>query len=344
MEIKIYNAVSGILKIIGSILVGLMLGCYAIYYLSTRVPLMDLTDWRQIFVLLLLVFYVSSNIGILICSISQFGSVFKPIQLNAAVVLCIDVLAIIFAFLAHNTVCIYFGEFGLIFERILLFLYWGLLVLITVDAIALCIKIGKEKTKVFNEANFLILLNGIKRTVIPLLLILFVLMIKSVITNNLELIEMNDGLSGGFDSFKMTDFDGNEYTEDMFVGHKVTMINAWGTFCRPCITEMPVLEEISRMYDENDLQLVGITSDLYDDGVINQDQIDLARDIIDKIGVEYTILIPSQEIQTGLISDIQLYPTTIFVNEKGEELKIVEGAKHKDEWIDIIEEVLASEK
>ena len=72
------------------------------------------------------------------------------------------------------------------------------------------------------------------------------------------------------------------------------------------------------MYDENDLQLVGITSDLYDDGGINQDQIDLARDIIDKIGVEYTILIPSQEIQTGLISDIQLYPTTIFVNEKGE--------------------------
>ena len=155
----------------------------------------------------------------------------------------------------------------------------------------------------------------------------------------------NESFKGGFDSFVMKDFDDNEYTEDMLKGHKVTMINIWGTFCGPCIREMPELEEISEMYDEKDLKIIGLPGDLYGaDGVVDEDQVAKALDIIDKTGVKYTMLIPSMEIEAGVFSSIRFYPTTIFVNENGEYLKFVEGANSKEAWIEIIEEYMANEK
>ena len=123
------------------------------------------------------------------------------------------------------------------------------------------------------------------------------------------------------------------------------MINIWGTFCGPCIREMPELEEISEMYDEKDLKLIGLPGDLYGtDGVVNEDQLATAIDIMDKTGAKYTMLIPSMEIEAWLMDSIRFYPTTIFVDENGEHLKFVESANSKEGWIEIIEEVLASEE
>ena len=42
-------------------------------------------------------------------------------------------------------------------------------------------------------------------------------------------------------TFESQDLDGNKITSDIFSNNIITMINIWGTFCGPCIREMPEL-------------------------------------------------------------------------------------------------------
>ena len=53
--------------------------------------------------------------------------------------------------------------------------------------------------------------------------------------------------------FETTDIDGNQVSSaDIFSQHKITMVNIWGTFCGPCIDEMPDLEVLSGRLAEKD--------------------------------------------------------------------------------------------
>ena len=47
-----------------------------------------------------------------------------------------------------------------------------------------------------------------------------------------------------FPSFETTDTKGNKVTEKIFADKEITMVNVWGTFCGPCINEMPELQKI----------------------------------------------------------------------------------------------------
>ena len=52
-------------------------------------------------------------------------------------------------------------------------------------------------------------------------------------------------------TFETTDLDGNPVkSENLFAGHKVTMINVWGTWCTHCIIELPDLEDLSHELEE----------------------------------------------------------------------------------------------
>ena len=51
-----------------------------------------------------------------------------------------------------------------------------------------------------------------------------------------------------FENFTAQDLDGNPVDESIFQGYDVTMINLWGTFCGPCLQEMPDLGELADEY------------------------------------------------------------------------------------------------
>lgn len=346
MKSKKYIGICGALKILCATFIGLIVGGLAMYYYNSAIPRMSARDCIEIVNMLILIFAISGYIGILFSGIYQVVSIFRPIKVNKAVAFCIDILALIFIAKAGSDFIYFSSAFDIdgmvVFSTIL---YWLSLIIILVDATVLLKKIKKENIKIFTEYNCMELLRRTSIIVTPLLIIGLILAFGSVIENNYDTMKMNETFKGGFDSFVMRDFDGNEYTEDMLKGHKVTMINIWGTFCGPCIREMPELEEISEMYNEKDLKIIGLPGDLRGaDGVVDEDLVAKALDIIDKTGAKYTMLIPSMEIETGVIRNVRFYPTTIFVDENGEHLKFVEGAKSKEVWIEIIDEVIANEK
>ena len=160
----------------------------------------------------------------------------------------------------------------------------------------------------------------------------------------------SQGESGGegetvgiLSQFTASDLDGNEVTQSLFEGHPVTMVNVWATFCGPCLGEMPELGELHQEYADQDFQIVGIVTDtLAQDGSISSTQVELAKQIVQETGAEYTHLLPSEDLIASLLWQIDSVPTTLFVDETGALIgKGYLGARSKEAWKEIIEEKLA---
>lgn len=111
-------------------------------------------------------------------------------------------------------------------------------------------------------------------------------------------------------TFQTTDVNGSEVTESIFSGYDLTVVNVWGTFCGPCINEMPELAAWVKELPEN-VQLVGIVSDVY-----TGDDASTAKAIMDKTGVTFPNLLASPTM-VNLLSEVQYVPTTFFVDGEG---------------------------
>ena len=111
-------------------------------------------------------------------------------------------------------------------------------------------------------------------------------------------------------AFTTTDLDGNEVTESIFSGYDLTVINVWGTFCGPCIGEMPELARWHKELPEN-VQLIGLVSDVNEGGDVSA-----AQKILSDTGVEFVNLLSSNSL-IPLLSMSQYVPTTYFVDSEG---------------------------
>ena len=145
-------------------------------------------------------------------------------------------------------------------------------------------------------------------------------------------------------SYTVKDLDLNDVAlADYIKGNKVTMINIWGTFCGPCISEMPALGEIERRYKDKGFEIVGLTCDVYDMyGNYDERIIDDARSIIEDTGVTYPVLVAPSQLMMEI--GLQYVPTTYFLDSEGNVLGNAEiGSKTSVEWEDVINMYLSQE-
>ena len=146
---------------------------------------------------------------------------------------------------------------------------------------------------------------------------------------------------GVLDSFEAQDLDGNPVDQSIFANSKLTMVNIWGTFCGPCIGEMPDLGELAGMYDASEFQIVGIVCDACDlDGDVSPSVVSTAKEIIESTGASYTHLVPTGELWDALFS-VQYVPTTVFVDSEGYLVGDMQvGSKAKGQWKTLIDNYL----
>ena len=149
-------------------------------------------------------------------------------------------------------------------------------------------------------------------------------------------------VKGSFAKFTATDLNGNTITQDVLKGKKVTMINIWATFCGPCIDEMPDLGLISAEYADRGFQIIGIISDAVDySGNADTSIMAQAADIITQTKANYLHIVPSDDINTIILSEVTAVPTTVFVEENGNILEDNHiGSRSKREWENIINRLL----
>lgn len=149
--------------------------------------------------------------------------------------------------------------------------------------------------------------------------------------------------AGILSSFTATDLSGSQVDQSIFEDYDLTMVNVWGTFCGPCIKEMPELGEISKEYAEagKRFQIVGIVSDLLDrNGNVSEPLLDSARDIVSLSDANFTHLIPSESLYP-LLSQVTAVPTTLFVDRDGKQVGYAQLSAHtKADWIKIIDGLL----
>ena len=140
-------------------------------------------------------------------------------------------------------------------------------------------------------------------------------------------------------TFEASTIDGEALIAECFGDSKLTMINVWATYCNPCLNEMPDLGEIAASYDTADFQILGIISDVMDES--GEEDIEYAKELINQTGANYPHLLLNESLYSNLVGAVSSVPTTFFVNQEGEVLGYVVGAKSKGDWEAIINELLA---
>ena len=114
--------------------------------------------------------------------------------------------------------------------------------------------------------------------------------------------------------FTVNDLSGNTVTSgELFAGHPVTVINLWATWCGPCVNELPQLEKLWKEYSQRGVGFVGICLDAMDSRTAYE-----ATNLAKKAGITYPMLACNREVERLFDPMLEAYPTTIFVNEKGE--------------------------
>ena len=130
-------------------------------------------------------------------------------------------------------------------------------------------------------------------------------------------------------TFNSKTISGNSVSNEIFAAKKITVVNIWGTFCPPCIAEMPDLGDMARTLPAN-AQIVGIVCDAEE----NSPQIKKAQEIVRKANADFVNIVPDKNLQKFL-ENIDAVPTTIFVNSNGKIVgKAIIGADvqgYKDE-------------
>ncbi len=140
--------------------------------------------------------------------------------------------------------------------------------------------------------------------------------------------------------FSVVDLDGNPVElSEVFAGRKVTMVNIWETGCKPCIEEMPFLEELNKTFEEKDCQIIGICVC----GGPNDDSAK-AGEILTRAGVTYLNVIATGSTDPFFL-DVSSYPTTYYVDSEGSiMMKPVIGApmgEYRQIYSDRLDEALA---
>ena len=146
-----------------------------------------------------------------------------------------------------------------------------------------------------------------------------------------------------FDSIEL---DGNKISSELYSNNKITMINIWGTFCGPCIREMPGLAKLSEENKANGLEIIGIPIDIIDDwGKLDKSLKADALMIIDKTGVQYKNVVPTIDMFKTFLRGIQAVPTTFFVDNDGRQIGgVYMGSRSQKDWQKIIDKLLETVK
>lgn len=138
-----------------------------------------------------------------------------------------------------------------------------------------------------------------------------------------------------FPEFKTTDINGNEVTEKIFADKDITMVNVWGTYCGPCINEMPELQRIYESLPDN-ANLIGITVDV-PEGM--KDGVDNIKYIEEQTGVKYTNLVLDDSLM-NFTRRFPGVPATIFVDKDGNIIGDLVMGANIDSYIENLQKVL----
>lgn len=153
-------------------------------------------------------------------------------------------------------------------------------------------------------------------------------------TDNVDDAELQDIVD-----FTLVDQNGVEHTLSKYKG-KIVFLNFWATWCGPCRSEMPDIQELYEEYGENtgDVVFLGVANPKNAENIISQNQEGTVSEITEFLS-ENGYTYPTVMDLTGSVFynyGIQSFPTTFMITEDGKVFGYISGALSKDMMLDII--------
>lgn len=140
--------------------------------------------------------------------------------------------------------------------------------------------------------------------------------------------------------FTTTDFDGNTITSrELFSQHEFTMINVWATWCGCCCQELPALCELNHDLATKDCAIVGLCGDVVDD-----DSLEFANMLLNQNDYEAYLNIRPFDGWEKIFVNKGDWPTSFFVNRKGDIVSDPISGAAVDEYKQRFDELLAGEE
>ncbi|MFX0548986.1 cytochrome c biogenesis protein CcdA [Hathewaya histolytica] len=139
--------------------------------------------------------------------------------------------------------------------------------------------------------------------------------------------------------FKLTDQYGKEHKLSDYKG-KVVFLNFWGTWCPPCRSEMPHIEELYKQHNKNSKDVIIL-------GVANpggqEKDVEGIKEFLKKNGYSFPVVFDESG-EVFMDYAINSFPTTYMIDKEGNIFGYVSGALSKDMMQNIIKQTIEGKR
>ncbi len=124
-------------------------------------------------------------------------------------------------------------------------------------------------------------------------------------------------------NFRLNNLENQSVTYAELKGKKVTVIDFWATWCKPCVRSIPQLVKLHEKYQTQGVQVIGVNVD----GTRNLPKV---KPMAHSLGIKYPVLLDvNSQVMTEL-KVVQL-PTILLVNERDEIVALHQGYRPGEE-------------
>ncbi len=106
-------------------------------------------------------------------------------------------------------------------------------------------------------------------------------------------------------------------------GEKLTIIDFWATWCKPCLNAIPRLIELSEKYQDKGVKFIGISVD-------GPRSIAKVLPMVETLKISYPVLL-DQDMNIANQLNIAAFPTLLFVGPNNKILQFHEGFSSGEE-------------
>ena len=135
-----------------------------------------------------------------------------------------------------------------------------------------------------------------------------------------------------FPEFSAKTVSGEDISSDLFKESKLTVVNVWGSWCGPCVQEIPELQKLYESMKDKDVNVIGLAQDAGTD-------LDAVKEIIDKNKVTYQNIVPEGATEDFVMS-LMAFPTTFFVDSDRNIVGVIQGGRNLEAFTAAVEGVL----
>lgn len=171
----------------------------------------------------------------------------------------------------------------------------------------------------------------------------------------MEPLNLNDGHSAFSEArvanvqnvghFATEDVFGKAVTQEILRQNDLTLVNAFTTWCSPCVQEMPELEKLRQAYADKGVKVgvVAMALDVKTAYGIDEGALERAQMLSKASGAQFPFVIPDAGSLNGRLAGIEAVPESFFVDDSGNIVgQTYVGARNLAAWTEIVEAELAA--